>query len=300
MFKFLTAVLLCFCAILALLVFLIYNYSKIGIYQKDENPNPQSFGFTEITFSTDDNVTLYGWFKKHPQATDKVVVLSHGLGTSKLDMLETADIFYSKAAVNVFVYDFRGHGKCHKTRKAAWQCDKTYTTFGDKEVKDLKAAVDKLKNIYPDQTKKIILYGVSMGASVSLMAAPQIEGVEGVIADSPYSTIQSALINHAHHIYRLPKPLGFLMILGYRLRFLNFSHLNSPLEEVAKEGKVKKILYIHGKADSKIPYTDSMSLKSKTKTEATVSLYETASHVQSQSEEPNRYLNEIIAFVKDI
>lgn len=300
MLKILTFVVICFVALLVLLVFLIYNYSRIGIYHNQEEPFPQVYGFTEVSFTTKDNVTIYGWFKKHPLGSDKTVILSHGIGTSKMDMLDTSDIFYHEADANVFIYDFRGHGKCHKTAKTSFQCDKTYTTFGIKEVNDLKSAAAKIQELYPVETKKIILFGISMGASVSLMAAPDIEAVVGIIADSPYRSLQAALTNHAYHFYRLPKSLGFLMVLGYRLRFMNFDKIPSPIEKVGDIEKVKKILYIHGKSDGRIPYSDSWELKHRTKVDAELSLYDTAGHVQALSEEPERYIHEIVSFVKDI
>lgn len=289
MFKIISAILVLFILFELFIVFLVHNYTKIGRYHKEQMPPADQFGYTENNFTTKDGITLCGWFKAQKEFSDKTVILSHGLGASKTDILDVAEIFYKNADVNVFIYDFRAHGKSGGDT----------STFGDKEQLDLKAAIEYVSNTYKLESKNIILYGVSMGASVSLLAANEFANVKLIIADSAYQTLNSGLISHAKRLYKLPTRLGSLMVLGYRLRFLNFKTLPAPIKEVGKYKDVKAVFYIHGKRDGRIPYLNSVNLKNNTKVQTKLAIYDTATHIQALSEEPERYILEITAFIGD-
>lgn len=255
----------------------------------EQLPAASQLGFVETRFKTEDDVTLCGWFKPSAVKSDKTVVFSHGLGASKLDILEIAQIIQQNTDFNIFLYDFRGHG----------QSEFAFSTFGDKEQLDLASALTHLSKTYPEQAKEIALYGVSMGASVSLLAGDHFENVKTVVADSAYTTLNAGLVNHAKRLYRLPKKLGFMMVLGYRLRFFYFSKLPAPINAVDDYENIKAVFYIHGKRDGRIPYTESVTLKEKTTVKAALSLYDTARHIQGLSEEPERYIKEVCTFLKE-
>lgn len=275
----------------AFLIYIIDGYSRITIDKTRQTVPREQNPYQQIGFSTSDNIRIASWFKRQKESTNKTVIISHGLFSSKASMLKEAEVFYKGIGANVFLYDFRGHGNSSPS----------FSTFGDKEREDLRTAINYLKKEYPKESENIILYGVSMGAAVSLAVGAEFENVKLIVADSPYKNLGSALINHAAKLYHVPKRLCCMMNIAYRIRFLNFKPLFSPLKIVEKMKNVKAVLYIHGREDSMIPYQDTLDLDYKTnkKVKTKVSFYDGADHVGSFAQNPDRYISDLKSFVAD-
>lgn len=92
--------------------------------------------------------------------------------------------FLLKEGYNVLVFDFRAHGKSEGGK---------YTTVGDKELLDVKAAVEWLKKTHPERADKIGLIGFSMGAMVTIRSLAEIEDVCCGVATHPPQWILTKL-----------------------------------------------------------------------------------------------------------
>src|SRR5437016_4712376 len=119
---------------------------------------PVNFGaqFRDVEFQTYDGVKISGWLvpsgDKHT-----TIIYSHGLFRSRRELLERAMDLW-KLGYGALLYDSRNHGESGPAR----------VTLGYNERLDSEAAVRYLRD-EAHSTDRIVLFGISMGASAALM-----------------------------------------------------------------------------------------------------------------------------------
>jgi len=120
-----------------------------------------------VKLQTEDGVSLEG--RLHHSGKDKVILIIHGCSQNKdTRVFKTiAQIFLSY--YDVFVLDFRGHGKSEGR-----------FTFTAQEPLDLNCALEYLKEKY----QKIGVLSFSLGAATAIPVAAQNEAVNSLIAVS--------------------------------------------------------------------------------------------------------------------
>lgn len=180
------------------------------------------------------------------EAATATVVLIHGHRSSGDSDFALTSKFIFNLGYNLLIIDQRAHGKS----------EGRYITFGALESDDVAIWVRYLAEKY-GAGHKLILYGVSMGASTALLTAARYggvgsSGVSGVIADCGYV---SALDEFAYLLrtkYHLPaRPvLAFAGILCRIVGGFNLANIN-----VTDAVSVIKcpVLFIHGDSDRYIP-----------------------------------------------
>jgi alpha/beta superfamily hydrolase len=98
-----------------------------------------------------------------------------------------------KMGGNVLSFDFRAHGTS----------EGHMVTIGVEEAWDLRQAVSYVHHSL-DPASSIVLLGYSMGASTAILAAEQDQSVAGVIADSPYDSLERYLAEDLPGLARAP------------------------------------------------------------------------------------------------
>lgn len=195
-----------------------------------------------------DGVTLRAclYENKSSGTATATVVLIHGHRSSgDCDFALTAGFIFNLGN-NLLVIDQRAHGKSGGK----------YITFGELESDDVAIWVRYLAEKY-GTGHKIILYGISMGASTALLTAARYGGVGGltiggVIADCGYG---SALDEFAYLLrtkYLLPaRPV--LAVAGVLCRIVGgFNLANINVTDAVSMIKCR-VLFIHGDSDRYIP-----------------------------------------------
>ena len=126
-------------------------------------------------------------------------------------------------------------------------------TFGIKESKDclewIKYAIKRF-----GKNQKIVLCGISMGASTILLASENKmpKNVRGLIADSPFSSPKAIIKKVCEDDMHIPFVMGYPFVwLGAML----FGHFNINKGDVKKalSHNKRRILLIHGEADTFVP-----------------------------------------------
>jgi len=136
----------------------------------------------DITFTTDDGLTLDGWlFEPQGEVSRGLVVFLHGKDANRGHFANDAQRFTTRG-YTVLAYDQRGHGRS----EGQW------CTFGVKEVPDLQRALDRFAGQGP-----VYLIGESMGAAVALEAAARDPRVAGVVAGASFSELRTIVTEHA-------------------------------------------------------------------------------------------------------
>jgi pimeloyl-ACP methyl ester carboxylesterase len=142
--------------------------------------------YEDVVFSSRDGWPLSGWFI--PSKRGPTVILTHGLGGNRLDLMPAASLLIEKG-FGVLMYDMRAHGRSSGNMG----------TWGWLEINDLNGAVDYLlerQDVAPDQIGAI---GFSLGGQVTIRAAAENSSIRAVIAEDPSPAV---LADH-------PIPPGF-------------------------------------------------------------------------------------------
>lgn len=206
---------------------------------------PRDYGvrYEDVSFLTDDNILIRGWFipNKNPQA--KTIIVLHGYPADKGNVLP-AMIFLHKR-FNLLFIDFRYLGKS----------EGPYSTAGKNEVLDLKAAIHYLRN---RNIHEVGVWGFSMGGAVALMGAPQLSEIKAIVTEFSYARLDWM----AQEYYRIPL-VNYLLaelsrVWGWVFLGVDIKHV-SPAESV-RQLKIP-ILLIHSKQDNVVDFRHALLLQ---------------------------------------
>jgi uncharacterized protein len=199
--------------------------------------------YEDVRFTTDDGVTLSGWVIPARRETRSAVILMHGFTWHRLGELAAFAPWLSER-YHVLQFDFRGHGN-------SGDAD---ITLGTAERRDVAAAVRLLegRGLGP-----IALIGMSMGAAVAIMAAPDLP-VAAVVADAPYADLENPISNRMREMhYPFPRLGARLIVLAAGLRAR--TRLLAPIDRVAKVAP-RGLLLIGPKEDRLIDHDQVLRL----------------------------------------
>jgi pimeloyl-ACP methyl ester carboxylesterase len=251
---------------------------------------PATFGaqFKDIEFETTDHVRISGWLlpSKDKRAT---IVYSHGLFRSRRELLQRATDLW-KLGYGALLYDSRNHGDSGKAK----------VSLGYFERLDAEAAVRFLREEMRTQDR-IVLFGISMGATAALLAAAETPEVAAVVSDSSFLSFEDTTNHHVKLLVRLSS-----FPLANELRFFVESRAGFDGENLDAVAAVKQIserplLFIAGARDRRMPpsiaerlYEASVSPK---RDLLIVDGEETAIHGHAYQAEPRVYVERIARFL---
>lgn len=140
-----------------LLVLLMYALQSQLIYHPQKQliytPDDVGLAYEDVTFATDDDIALHGWFV--PAENSEVTVLYfHGNAGNISGRLQTVQLL-NQLGLNVFIFDYRGYGKSEgsPTEQGTYQ--------------DAMAAWDYLTSKRNMEAENVIVMGRSLGGSVA-------------------------------------------------------------------------------------------------------------------------------------
>jgi pimeloyl-ACP methyl ester carboxylesterase len=134
----------------------------------------------EITFAGEGNAALHGWRFPAQGPRRGTLVYLHGIGDNRAGGVGFAKRFAPKGW-DVVAYDARAHGASGGA----------FCTYGVLEKRDLVRALDAA------QADRVVLFGSSLGAAVALQAASLDPRIRGVIAQSPFSSLEEIVRDRA-------------------------------------------------------------------------------------------------------
>ena len=145
--------------------------------------NPRDFLMRsdDISFQSTDGIALTGWLI-HGDRDAPAIILCHDLGESKSVFLDSV-IPLQRAGYNLFLFDFRGHGKSGGGG----------STLGTSERYDVLGAVDFLRTRRDLSSDRIGIWGVGMGAYAAVLAALERKEVTALALDSLYPDVKTYL-----------------------------------------------------------------------------------------------------------
>lgn len=158
-----------------------------------DTPAAHGATFEDASFTSEDGVRLSGWYLPS-RGRGVTVVLTHGLFRSRYEMLDRGLRLW-REGYGVVLYDLRRHG-----RSAG-----AYCSVGYFERLDVLAAMRYARGREPGN--RVALFGLSMGASATLLAAAEAEargeGPLAVVAESAFLSFSDTA---RHHVSLTPVP----------------------------------------------------------------------------------------------
>jgi pimeloyl-ACP methyl ester carboxylesterase len=145
---------------------------------------PDKFGMTykEEVVKTPDGAMLNAWFFTATTKTTNWVVLSGSGDGNMADHLEIVNSFLS-AGYNVASYDYRGYGK-----SSDFKIDPDLFIY-PQFIVDLNAVLDYLRK--SRAITKFDLYGINIGAGLSIGVGANRTETKRIIADGPWTSLEA-------------------------------------------------------------------------------------------------------------
>lgn len=244
------------------------------------NP-PADLDAEPVTFASDSNATVHGWWCPIQNAKG-VVLLLPGIRANRLSMVERAR-FLRRAGYSVLLIDFQATGETKGD----------HITFGWKESQDVLAAIDFIRQT--DATAPVAIIGSSLGGVAALLATPPMK-IEALVLEGVYPTIEIATRNRMEN---------YLGVFGRALTPLLVSQLQwrlgvsaSQLRPVDHIGNVDCPLFIiSGENDKNTRPTDTRILAERAKNPKQVWFVPNAGHVDLHRAARQEYETRVLAFL---
>jgi uncharacterized protein len=239
-------------ALAALVPAMVFRlYTRLPRLKNWLTPAAHGLEYRDIEIPVAD-ARLAAWFilppDLRPGEVRPCVIVTHGIGANRSDIMNRCAAV-ARAGFAVLTFDWRAHGD-----SGGRQC-----SVGLLEVADLTTAIEFARELPEVDGKRIGLYGFSMGAAICLVTASRIDGWACVVADSPFSSLES-IARHTLGRMRLPTSL---IIPSMARRFRKTFGLDVHGMDVAAAVRAlpaERVLLIGGRKDILVPHDHLLAL----------------------------------------
>ena len=306
--------------IIGILFFIIIAYFGIGFYvygesvavpcaivesEKENRPDNYTLGgkadwdpskyfvqdYETVLINTNDDVVLSGWWMETDKNAPTIIGL-HGVTSGKHspDVLLVGGMLVSEG-FNYLTFDFRDHGES--------TCEDGVHSAGQKEIYDVKAAIDWLMNEKNIPSENIGLHGSSFGAMVALMTQYISDDINALsIVDTPFDF--ATLVREELVYQEFP---GFLFepVHHYALLFEGIDITEISPEDGVSAGRNPMIIFNGVKSDRVLSHhtDDLISAGKKFSVKMDVNRYEELSHTEVMYAYPDEFRDKAVEFFKE-
>jgi uncharacterized protein len=210
---------------------------------------PEQFGlrYEKAVFAAKDGVALKGWFLPSPSGDKRTILMCHGWGDNKGELLKMTYFLNENAGFNLLYFDFRSHG----------ESDGEFTTIGGLETQDFDAAVVWLRENKPDLADRIGVFGLSMGAAVTVASLPSHPDLRCAVVESPFSDYRGVVERYSWNHLRVPRiPLIAIAMWILRRRVGDRRVDDFNPVEAAPRIAPRPLFVIGGENDDLMPESD--------------------------------------------
>ncbi len=221
-------------------------------------------------------------------ACGRTAILVHGYKDAAVKMLPYARLYHDMG-MNILLPDLHGHGLS----------DGSDIQMGWKDRLTIEEWMNIAANTFtlPDDTTRIYLHGISMGAATVMnVAGDNPQYLVAVVEDSGYTNVWEEFAQELRNQFSLPTfPLMYTTSALCKLVYGWTFEEASPLRQVAKAQC--PILFIHGDADDFVPTSMVYPLYDAKNGYKEIWVTKGSKHVKSLHDHPEEYKEKIEAFV---
>ena len=247
--------------------------------------------YETVLINTNDDVVLSGWWMETDKNAPTIIGL-HGVTSGKHspDVLLVGGMLVSEG-FNYLTFDFRDHGES--------TCEDGVHSAGQKEIYDVKAAINWLINEKNIPSEKIGLHGSSFGAMVALMAQYASDDISALsIVDTPFdfaSLVREELIYQGFPSF-LYEPVNH-----YALLFEGIDITEVSPEDGVSKGKNPMIIFNGVKSDRVLSHhtDDLINAGNQYNVEMLINRYPELSHTEIMFVYPDEFLSKIVPFFRE-
>lgn len=154
------------------------------------SPGDLGLPFEDVRFTVrhpadGQEISLAAWWIAHPAGSSQTCLIIHGYADAKVGGIAWAPM-WRDLGYNVLAIDLRGHG----------ESGGTFTSAGFYEREDVAQLIDQWRAERPDETARIVMFGVSLGAAVAAAVAAGRDDIDAVVLESPYAHFVRAAAAH--------------------------------------------------------------------------------------------------------
>ncbi len=247
-------------------------------------PENFSLPYEKVSFTNADGLRLAGWIIPAAKPTGRTIMLCHGWGAYKGHILEHTR-FLRERGFDLFYFDFRCCGESEGRRG----------TIGYLEARDFDAALDFLKRERPEMTRRLGVYGQSMGGAVSLIGATRSPEIKALIVEGAYYSYNEVVPTYSRAKWGLPRyPLMPAILAAVRLWLGVDPEVMSPAYFVDKLRA--PVLYVWGTDDDIMPLEWGRELHRRTPGEKELVIIEGGAHADLWALDPKLYEEKVGGF----
>ncbi|MBE4910669.1 alpha/beta hydrolase [Bacillus luteolus] len=240
---------------------------------------------SRLTIVSEDDLKLNGYLFENEGTTQKWAIVVHGYNGNSTQMTRYVRNFYENG-YHVLTPDLRGHG----------DSEGHYIGMGWDDRKDMLLWINQI--IEKDPQAEILLYGISMGGATVMMTSGESlpANVKVIVEDCGYSSVVDEFTYQLDDLFGLPKfPVMNAANTITKIRAGYDLNEASAVEQVAKSNT--PILFIHGDADTFVPYTMLDEVYNAANVEKEKLIIPGAGHGEAEKVDPEKYWNTIWNFV---
>ncbi|MCB2207215.1 MAG: alpha/beta fold hydrolase [Bacteroidetes bacterium] len=260
---------------------MILKAFKNPIRLHDKTPEDIYIPYTEITISTKNNRSLYGWWIPGKEA-HPLIILVHGWGRNAGRMMPYIDQFH-KAGFNLVAFDSRNHGSSDADEHS------TMLKFAE----DINATMEYACKKGWMSSEKAGLVGLSIGGAASIYAAAHDDRIKAVITVGAFAEPQAVMKKQLTDRH-IPMPIiwASLKYAQYKVGF-KFSDI-APVNHI--QNAEADILLIHGEKDVTVTVEQGEKLYAKAR-KGKVELWRLPSRGHSDCHFEDGYWYKVIGFM---
>jgi dipeptidyl aminopeptidase/acylaminoacyl peptidase len=252
-----------------------------------ESSGPSELGlqFQDVTFPTNDGLTLRGWFIPAERVDAPAIVYAPATRNDQRSGLSLVPTLH-REGYHVLLFSYRGHAL---SDGRPWEF-----TYGDVESQDLDAAVRFLRET--QGIGRVGVIGHSVGAASAIMSAARNNQIAAVAAVAPFNSVSE--------VWQTSRPawvpsfiLDWTMWVVEKGRGFQLEEIR-PLDVVGQIAP-RPLLLIHGTADQRITEDQVRRLYAAAGEPKSLWLVEGATHSGIRSPVLDEMVHEVVAFFDD-
>lgn len=244
-------------------------------------------GAHTVRFAARDGAaTIEAWHLRAAagRATRGAVVFVHGKDACRGELLKAPTLAlaarFADAGFDVLMIDLRGHGRSAPAP----------LSYGHHERHDVLGAIDWLRE---RGHVRIGVFGASMGAAATLLAAAEEPAVAAVVADSAFADFGQMIERQFARLARLPRPvLPGALAIGRVITGVALQRVR-PIDG-ARALAGRPVLVIHSAGDRFVPACDAEAIAAAAGAELWIT--PTEGHIGSYRAAPEPYVQRVLGF----